>query len=130
MPLLQGVEGGDAGDFSRCTSGHGLLDSQAVRNVGMARGLALLQGKLAILALHDLELLIVRASRQLLLAAGAPVKRHPTHGAGLQHGAESVHQLVGRFLMACKVNARKLLAKLGEARLPFYWRELPHHIGR
>ena len=63
VPLLQGVEGGDAGDFSRCcTSGHGLLDSQAVRNVGMARGLTLLQGKLAILALHDLELLIVRAS--------------------------------------------------------------------
>ena len=63
MPLLKGVEGGDAGDFSRCcTSGHGLLDSQAVRNVGMARGLTLLQGKLAILALHDLELLIVRAS--------------------------------------------------------------------
>ena len=92
VPLLQGVEGGDTGDFSRgCTSGHGLLDAQAVRNVGMAGGLALLQGKLAILALHDLEFLIVRASRKLLLAAGALVKRHPTHGAGFQHGAESVH---------------------------------------
>ena len=60
-------------------------------NVGMAGGLALLQGKLAILALHDLEFLIVRASRKLLLAAGALVKRHSTHGAGFQHGAESVH---------------------------------------
>ena len=80
------------------------------------------------MGLHDLELLVERASRQLLLTAGALVTRHPTHGSGLQHGAESVNQLIGRFLMSCKVNAWKLFAKLGEARLPFNWRKFPHHL--
>ena len=32
--------------------------------------------------------------------------------------------------MVCKVNARKLFSKLGEACLPLYWRELPAELAR
>ena len=69
--LLQGVEGGDAGDFSRCcTSEHGFWTCRPSETF---------------------------AWREC---------------TSLQHGAGSI-QLVGRFFMACKVNAS--------------WRELPPH---
>ena len=68
----------------------------------MAGGLTLLQGEFTIVALHNLELLVERASRQLLLTAGTLVKWRPTHGPGFQHCAEGINQLIGRLLMARK----------------------------
>ena len=115
VPLLQDVESGDTGDFSCCHAWS--WPAELASHPRRWRGGSLPSEKFAILALHDLQLLVKQASRQLLLAAGTLVKRHPTHGSGLQHGAESVNQFIGRFLMACKVNAWKLLAKLGNVRL-------------